>query len=118
MTDLISTLPTPAAPARENARRPVPLGAVTLGPGMLGDWQRLNRTATIPHCLDRLESTGVLDNLRRLVGESDAPFRGPLFADSDLYKTLEAIGWEAVTGDVTEHLPSGCSPGRRSRTGT
>jgi uncharacterized protein len=105
MTDLISTLPTPAAPARENARRPVPLGAVTLGPGMLGDWQRLNRTATIPHCLDRLESTGVLDNLRRLVGESDAPFRGPLFADSDLYKTLEAIGWEAVTGDVTEHLP-------------
>jgi len=52
-----------------------------------------------------METTGVMDNLRRLVGESNAEFRGPLFADSDLYKTLEAIGWEATRGDVTEFLP-------------
>ncbi|QDE36654.1 glycoside hydrolase family 127 protein [Microbacterium foliorum] len=73
--------------------------------GFLGDWQRVNREGTIPHVIERLESTGVLDNLRRLVGESDADFRGPLFADSDLYKTLEALGWEATRGDVSAFLP-------------
>jgi DUF1680 family protein len=73
--------------------------------GFLGDWQRVNREGTIPHCIERLETTGVLDNLRRLVGESGAEFRGPLFADSDLYKTLEAIGWEAVRGDAADFMP-------------
>ncbi|QNE37765.1 glycoside hydrolase family 127 protein [Leifsonia shinshuensis] len=92
----------PAAPAATTARRPVDLRSVTLGSDFLGDWQRLNREATIPHCVERMETTGVLDNFRRLAGESDAPFRGPLFADSDLYKTLEAIGWEAVRGEIAE----------------
>lgn len=41
-----------------------------------------------------LHASGVLDNFRRLIGESDAQFRGPLFVDSDLYKVLEAIAWE------------------------
>ncbi|WP_341946336.1 beta-L-arabinofuranosidase domain-containing protein [Microbacterium sp. LWH11-1.2] len=96
---------TPAAPARATALRPVDLRRVQLDEGFLGDWQRVNRDGTIPHVIERLESTGVLDNLRRLVGESDASFRGPLFADSDLYKALEAIGWEATRGEVTEFLP-------------
>ncbi|WP_432565621.1 glycoside hydrolase family 127 protein [Kineococcus sp. SYSU DK003] len=99
------TLAAPAAPAGSSVRRPLPLDRVQLAGGFLGDWQRLNAEATIPHCIERLETSGVLDNLRRLVGESDAPFRGPLFADSDLYKTLEAIGWEAVRGDATAFLP-------------
>jgi uncharacterized protein len=92
----------PAAPVRPTARRPLDVRAVTLHDGMLGAWQRLNREATIPHCIERLETSGVLDNLRRLTGDSDAAFRGPLFADSDLYKVLEAIGWEVVRGDVIE----------------
>ena len=65
---------------------------------LLGGWQDLNATATIPHCLDNLRRTGVLANFSRLAeaGE-EAPqgkFEGFWFADSDLYKTLEAIGWE------------------------
>lgn len=96
---------TPAAPARATALRPVDLRRVRLDEGFVGDWQQVNRDATIPHVIDRLESTGVLDNLRRLVGESDASFRGPLFADSDLYKALEAIGWEATRGEGTPFLP-------------
>ncbi|GAA4770953.1 glycoside hydrolase family 127 protein [Microbacterium gilvum] len=104
MVSVSDSLIAPAAPARPTTLRPMDLRRVQLGDGFLGDWQRVNRGETIPHVIARLESTGVLDNLRRLVGESEAPFRGPLFADSDLYKTLEAIGWEAARGDVTEFL--------------
>lgn len=76
--------------------RPLAFDAVALRPGgFLGDWQVLNRAATIPHVVERLESSGVMDNFRRLVGRSDAPYRGFNFADSDLHKTLEAIAWEA-----------------------
>lgn len=98
-TDTIAAPVVPAAPA---LRRPFDLRSVRLGDDLLGDWQRLNREATIPHCIERMETTGVLDNFRRLTGESDAPLRGPLFADSDLFKTLEAIGWEAVRGNTSE----------------
>ncbi|GAA2225658.1 glycoside hydrolase family 127 protein [Herbiconiux moechotypicola] len=106
MAPAVHTVAAPAVPAAPTARRPLDLRAITLSGGdLLGDWQRLNREATIPHCIERLETTGVMDNLRRLVGESDAEFRGPLFADSDLYKTLEAIGWEAVRTGSTEFDP-------------
>lgn len=103
MESTTDTIAAPAVPASTTtARRPFDLRSITLGADMLGDWQRLNREATIPHCIERMETTGVLDNFRRLVGENNAPFRGPLFADSDLFKTLEAIGWEAVRGDISE----------------
>ena len=81
------------------ARRPLGHGAVTLDPaGWLGSWQVLNRTATIPHCLAQLEATGAVDNLRRVTGEFRGPRRAMLFSDSDLYKTLEAVGWEIGHG--------------------
>lgn len=105
MVHASSLLVAPAAPARSTARRPLDLRRVRLNGGFIGDWQRVNRENTIPHCIERLETTGVLDNLRRLVRESTAEFRGPLFADSDLYKTLEAIGWEATREDVSQFLP-------------
>jgi DUF1680 family protein len=70
---------------------------------VLGGWQELNATATIPHCVDNVQRTGVITNFRRLAeagaGDPQGSFQGPWFADSDLYKTLEAIGWEmARTG--------------------
>ncbi|MFD1716064.1 glycoside hydrolase family 127 protein [Amnibacterium flavum] len=105
MVSASASLAVPAAPARPSARRPIDTRRVRLDGGFIGDWQRVNRDGTIPHCIERMETSGVVDNLRRLVGESDAAFRGPLFADSDLYKTLEAIGWEAVRGDVAEFIP-------------
>lgn len=76
--------------------RLVPLGreAVTLRDGLLSDWSVRNRRSTIPHGIAMLAASGVLDNFKRLVGESDAAFRGPRFVDSDLYKTLEAVAWE------------------------
>lgn len=83
-------------------RQPLPLGAVKVAGGLWGEWHQRNRKVTIPHGLGKLESYGNLDNFRRLVGESDAAWRGQLFADSDVYKTLEAIAWELGREDDQE----------------
>jgi uncharacterized protein len=77
------------------ACRPLGHDAVRLGPeSWLGAWQAVNRAATIPHCAGQLAEAGALDNLRRKAGEFAGPRRGMLFSDSDVYKTLEAVGWE------------------------
>ncbi|MGC9670911.1 glycoside hydrolase family 127 protein [Planosporangium sp. 12N6] len=84
--------PTPSAVA---ALRPLPLDAVRLDPaGLLGAWQERNATATVPHCVAQVEAHGPLDNVRRVVGESTRDFRGLFFADSDIYKTAEAVAWQ------------------------
>ena len=98
----------PVAPAASTrlAERPLPLDAVRLRPeGVLGAWQERNRRATIPHAIARLEQSGALPNMRRATGESAEPFRGFPFSDSDIYKVLEAIGWEAARSDVSDLLP-------------
>ena len=75
--------------------RPLDSRAAALDPaGFLGRWQALNRSATIDHCIGQLETAGNLANFRRLRDPSAEPFRGYWFADSDVYKLLEAIGWE------------------------
>ncbi|GAB6903193.1 glycoside hydrolase family 127 protein [Kineosporia succinea] len=91
--------PGPAAPRRPAVLTPLPLRASILAPrSMLGAWQELNGAATIAHCVSNLESSGVIANFERLAEAGpDGPagaFRGPWFADTDLYKTVEAVGWE------------------------
>jgi len=104
---LDQSLPTiaPAAPrTHSSGLRPLDLSAVALHPhGALGAWQELNASATIPHCIAQLETSGVLDNFRRLVGESGAPHRGFVFADSDLHKVIEAVAWEIGRSGTTAH---------------
>jgi DUF1680 family protein len=76
------------------ALRPLAFDRVELdSSGYFGAWQELNRSATLAHCIANLESNGTIDNLRRLVGRSSAEYRGMVFQDSDLYKTLEAVAW-------------------------
>ncbi|MFT4156763.1 MAG: glycoside hydrolase family 127 protein [Microbacterium sp.] len=88
------------------ADRPLPFDAVRLREaGMLGAWQRRNRATTLAHCIRQLESGGALPNMRRVTGETDAGFTGFHFSDSDIYKVLEAIGWEAARSDISEFLP-------------
>lgn len=89
----------PAVPRRPAHLTPLPLSAVRLDPAsLLGGRQELNAAATLPHCVDHLERSGVIANFRRLdeagQGTQQGKFQGFWFADSDLYKTLEAIGWE------------------------
>jgi uncharacterized protein len=93
--------PGPVAPtaAARSALRPLPLPAVALtGAGMLAAWQRRSALATLPHCVDQLEASGALRNLRRRPGD-ETPHEGMWFSDSDVYKTLEALAWQAGTGD-------------------
>lgn len=98
--------PAPALP-RSRARlalQPLDLSQVRLTPrGALGAWQELNAIATIPHCVEQLETSGVLDNFRRLHGETEAPHRGFVFADSDLFKVIEAVAWEIGRSGTTAH---------------
>ena len=73
---------------------PLPLSGVRLArTGWWGQWQARNRLTTLPYGISALESAGNLDNFRRILGETDAPYRGFVFNDTDIYKTLEAIAW-------------------------
>jgi Beta-L-arabinofuranosidase, GH127 len=66
----------PASPIAGTRHRPLPIPSVRLVDGPLAAWQQRN------------------GNFRRLLGESDAQLRGPVCADSDLYKVIEAVAWE------------------------
>jgi len=76
------------------ALRPLDASAVRLGPGLLGDRQQLNRSVTIPHGAEQLEIVGNLNNFRIAAGIAQGERRGYVFSDSDVYKWLEAVGWE------------------------
>ncbi|MEV4052439.1 beta-L-arabinofuranosidase domain-containing protein [Amycolatopsis sp. NPDC049688] len=94
MTERILGPVHPTSAAR-SALRPLFLGAVAFAPGSLfGDWQERNASRTLPHCVEQLDAAGALDNLRRVTGEVDSEHRNMWFADSDVYKTLEAAAWQ------------------------
>jgi DUF1680 family protein len=97
MSDSIVSGPVAPTPAAVAALRPLGFDAVRLGSaGLFGDWQRRNAAATLPHCIGQLENAGNLANLRRVTGDADRPFTGMWFADSDVYKTLEAAAWQSA----------------------
>ncbi|WP_433291337.1 glycoside hydrolase family 127 protein [Actinoplanes sp. CA-030573] len=100
------TGPAAPTPSALTALRPLPLTAVRLDrSGLLGGWQERNATATLPHCVDQLTAYGNLANLRRVTGDSDAAFAGMWFADTDVYKTLEAAAWSGTQpGFVTDTI--------------
>ena len=96
----------PAVDPIAGGRVPLGTGEVRLTTGVLADWQRRNRAATIPHTMEQLRLAGNLDNLRRIADpESPAaaqPYRGRYpFLDTDVFKTLEGLAYEL--GRVAEH---------------
>ena len=50
----------------------------------------------IPEGARRLEEAGNFGNLRAAAGARRSAFRGMVFQDSDVYKWLEALGWESA----------------------
>lgn len=70
--------------------RPVPLDAVTLDGGFWGEWERLARETAIPHGYTQLVETGSVEAFDIAAGASNAPLRGFVYRDSDVYKWLEA----------------------------
>lgn len=98
-------LPTASGLARLT---PIGLSGVRLEGGLWGERRSVNREITIPHGASQLEAAGNLDNFRlaaRLAGgqyvgqadDSGSPFP---FLDSDVYKWLEAVGWEMESGNT------------------
>jgi DUF1680 family protein len=85
----------PAAPtaAAQVALRPLGLGEATIRGGFWAGRQQANTTA-IPLGRRRLEEAGNLTNLRIAAGHAQGEAIGPIFADSDVYKWLEAVAWE------------------------
>ena len=85
------------------ALRPVaPSGVTSLG-GFWEDRVRVNRERSLPHGAKQLADAGTLANFRLAAGTADGPYRalGVMFndlpypfLDSDVYKWLEAVGWE------------------------
>jgi DUF1680 family protein len=87
-------------------------GAVELLPGFWESRQAINRDATLRHGGEQLERAGNLENFRRLTGASDRPHGhvgasdGDVknFVDSDIYKWLEAAGWESIRGPLPQEV--------------
>jgi len=77
----------------------VPVHAVTIQEGFWSSRRAANVNTSIPSMGKLLESNGRMDNFRRLIGKSDAPQRGPVYSDSDIYKWWEAIGFALQSGD-------------------
>jgi hypothetical protein len=81
--------------------RPVDFAHVTIVDGFFAERQKVNRERTIPHGFARLQDSGPLNNLRLAAGadgryqalSDTGGFTFP-FLDSDVYKWLEAVGWE------------------------
>ena len=82
--------------------RPLDLRAVAWSSGLWAERRKTSREVTIPHALAQLEEVGNLANLRLAAGLGSGPYRGGTddsgqpfpFLDTDVYKWLEAVGWE------------------------
>ncbi|TDD20099.1 glycoside hydrolase family 127 protein [Nonomuraea diastatica] len=82
--------------------RPGTGAAVTLRPvtgarlqdGFWGARQRANREVTIPLGGERVRDSGAFANLRQAARGAGGEHEGKIFADSDVYKWLEALAWE------------------------
>jgi len=96
-----AAIPTPAASVR---RRPIGLDGITISSGFWADRRRTNRSVSLAHGELQLEAAGNFANLRAAAAGSgsyaahsdDSGLTFP-FLDSDVYKWLEAVGWELGT---------------------
>ncbi len=72
----------------------LPLNSIELTGGFWANRQQMNHEVTLPHGYYMLEKAGNFENLRLAGGSSKGHYRGREFADSDIYKWLEAAAYE------------------------
>ena len=84
----------PADPSR-GILRPLGLGEVTITGGLLGRLQSRNHDVSLAHIEYWLEREGWLGNFDAAVqGRLPGARRGREFADTEIYKLLEALAWD------------------------
>ena len=79
--------------------RSVPVRAVRISDGFWSQRRQVNVERSLPTLLELLEENGIVDNFRRVSGRKQAPRRGPLFTDSDVYKWMEAAAFVLQSED-------------------
>lgn len=98
--------PSPAAPAAPShgTLRPLGLGEVRITGGFWAERQRVNAANTLPHIEHWLEREGWLPNFDAAAAGTLGPAnrRGREFADSEVYKYLEAAAWQLGREDDPE----------------
>src|SRR4051812_29042841 len=72
----------------------LPLEAVSLTGGFWAHWQDLNQRVSLQHGYEMLEQAGNFNNLRIAAGLMKGQYRGMVFLGSDVYKWLEAVGYQ------------------------
>jgi hypothetical protein len=78
---------------------PIPIQSVKLDPNSFwGRRREVTLERSMPSMFEELEKHGTMDNFRRLEGKSNAPRKGPVYTDSDLYKWMEAAAF-FLTGE-------------------
>lgn len=75
-------------------QRTLALSDVTLQPGFWSKWQETNHKVSLRHGFEQLERFGNFNNLMLAAGKGEGEYAKPVFMDSDVYKWLEAIGYE------------------------
>jgi uncharacterized protein len=80
----------------------LPLGAVHFKPGFWANRQAINHTVSLRHGYLMLEKAGNFQNLRIAAGLAQGSFSGRNFYDEDIWKWLEALGWELAKGQDEE----------------
>ncbi|MHA7987368.1 glycoside hydrolase family 127 protein [Rathayibacter sp. CAU 1779] len=87
-------IPGPAHPLAPTTLRPLGVSDVRIGEGFWLGRQHVNRDVSIPDGLRQLGDAGNLHNFEVAAGRAKGEVIGPIFADSDVYKWLEAAAWE------------------------
>lgn len=82
-----------AAPRALAKLRAVPYRAVKVTDTFWAPRQATNRTATVPHLFAELREQGYVSNFERAAQGLEGGYRGPVYMDSDVYKSLEAAAY-------------------------
>lgn len=78
---------------------PVGVSGVRLASGFWGDLQALNTAVIIPHAAEWMERLDWFANLEHARDGVHFQHRGREFADSEVYKLIEAISWDAARNE-------------------
>ena len=75
----------------------VPFTQVQIKDAFWSPRREVNRKVSLPHSLDMLEKAGNVRNFELAAKGAREGYSGPVFMDSDLYKTLEAVSYSLTT---------------------